>query len=244
VLYIRLLRFSFSLDLEWKKLKIMLIRFLIFFCFTNFKIYKAFFHRYYLLISTIIIIVHSEIFDCYFQSTQSFYKGGYFPPLQKPSQLFYSCQLDNIRISENDENININLINYNRNNAVEEAFKIINSHIDHIPSNIFEIFPKMDFLEIKNSSIVSLEPKYFEKTQSLTKLMIWWNPLSVIEKGTFSSLSKLLYLSLQKNHISLISEKSFIGLASLRGLYLEGNLLTYLEQDTFSGLNNLEVLDI
>lgn len=119
-----------------------------------------------------------------------------------------------------------------------------NHKLSHLPPNIFKTFEKLTQLELRDSNLQLLNPKWFENLQLLEKLTIRKNPITEIPLQIFSPLVNLEELYLSENKIRVLNSDSFNGLEKLRKLYLTGNEIIELPRSVFVPLRNLEILNL
>ena len=103
---------------------------------------------------------------------------------------------------------------------------------------------EIDYLELRNAGISSLDPGDFLGLNALRALHLGKNNLSVLPAGVFTDLGKLEDLQLWNNRLSSLPEDSLSGLDELKELRLNGNELRGLPEGIFSGLSELRYVDV
>lgn len=144
-----------------------------------------------------------------------------------------------------------------------------NTVIDHIPSELFSLFPKltrlMSFLqitEICDNDLVNsteLNDLYLSKSKKLHKLStgnfavqrpklirlsLIANELATIDDFTFANLAALKVLSISENKLTKINRNTFAGLFELMILHLSENKIHAIENDAFVDLKKLDLLSL
>lgn len=114
---------------------------------------------------------------------------------------------------------------------------------DHIPRELFSMFPKLNIFEVSDSGVAVITSDDFANAKELTHLYIPRSKLRILTTGTFQ-VEKLKILDLSQNEISTIDDFTFASLRSLTNLDLSGNKLTTISRNTLSGLNELYRLDL
>ncbi|KAI8483958.1 hypothetical protein Bbelb_332920 [Branchiostoma belcheri] len=100
----------------------------------------------------------------------------------------------------------------------------------------------MDYLNLQNNFITTLNQSDFSRYSSLTRLYLHYNQISVINSGAFYNLSRLTRLDLYNNQLTILRSDMFVGLDNLRYLYLHYNNIHSIEAGTFNATPQLQWL--
>lgn len=158
-------------------------------------------------------------------------------------------------------------IPYHEVGAIKIRASHHNTRINHIPDELFSVFPKLrtlrsdlqisgiasnGFVNAKNLSKLQLtDSKGLRKLlagtfppMKLTKLYLPRNAIQSIDDFTFANLTYLQRLHLQNNKLTIIKPHTFTALFQLRALYLEENQIHTIESGAFVYLTKLQYLDL
>lgn len=119
----------------------------------------------------------------------------------------------------------------------------INTTIDHIPPEVFTMFPNLQELWFLVETAKEITSVDLLPAKNLTHLYFTSNKIRRLSAGTFEPM-KLEYLKVDKNMIEIIEDFTFANLTSLQSLYLHRNKLTVIGREVFYGLSELLVLDL
>lgn len=137
-----------------------------------------------------------------------------------------------------------------------------NTKIDHIPRELFTLFPNLDTLvsylqisQLNASDLVNAkELKRFDASKSkklrrlstgsfpslsLKVLYLEENEIERVEDFAFANLTSLKHLSLNDNKLGAVNHTMFAGLVDLWSLYLDRNRIQAIEVGAFDDLKNL-----
>lgn len=118
-----------------------------------------------------------------------------------------------------------------------------NAAIDHIPSELFSICPKVVEFQLNSENLQEIAVNDFKNATELSNLTISQSKhLSKLSAGTLPS--KLQRLELKNNVIGTIDDSTFSSLSSLISLDLSSNKLNRINENTFTGLTNVIKLDL
>lgn len=178
---------------------------------------------------------------CGYEKVDYHYKSISVQRFQTPYEKFYMCRLSSKnlvdKIVKND--------GYDKSNKLKEIVKIKSSKMNRLPQDLFENFPKMDFLYIKDiEGSFRINRSTFINSSSVTKIWIQGCEFPVIEDSTFAEVINLEFLCLPSNKIETFDETALQGATKLKGLYLKENSIRYLPEQIFRDLPNLEELDV
>jgi protein toll len=84
----------------------------------------------------------------------------------------------------------------------------------------------------------------FEKFETLTILILEWNPIKKLEDDPFAGLAKLTILNIASLELTSLHPNLLKDLVSLNELYLYTNLIKELDEKVFDNLVKLEILDL
>lgn len=114
--------------------------------------------------------------------------------------------------------------------------------IDHIPAEVFTIFPNLSALEIQ-SNIQELTSEDFINVKRLRILDLTHNKLKRLTAGTFRSV-ELFALNVGFNEIGTIDDFTFENQSTLFGMDLQYNKLSIIKRHTFTGLSDINTLHL
>lgn len=113
------------------------------------------------------------------------------------------------------------------------------SVIDHIPSELFSLFPNLNIFDAGFPQLGVITANDFADATELTDLLLTGsNMLRELSPGVFV-MPKLRELRLDTNAIETIDDFTFANLSSLTTLHLEFNKISVINRNTFSGLFKL-----
>ncbi|KAH9488323.1 hypothetical protein Btru_063782 [Bulinus truncatus] len=95
----------------------------------------------------------------------------------------------------------------------------------HIPNNTFQIFNRLQTLNLRSNKLTTLDRFSLAGLANLTRLDISKNRLTEIPNGVFSDLDNLKRLDLCANNLAVLNNDSFVGLRNLVHLDLQKNFL-------------------
>ncbi|XP_017042977.1 leucine-rich repeat-containing protein 15-like [Drosophila ficusphila] len=121
-----------------------------------------------------------------------------------------------------------------------KVMKFYGSTLLYMPFHLFETFPYLKSLDVRNKSILELTRNAFSAASNLTHLNLAYNNLTTIQRSVFIGANVLMRLNLSYNKISSLSVYAFCGLRTMAQLYLSGNLLKELDKDIFKDNEYLE----
>jgi len=108
----------------------------------------------------------------------------------------------------------------------------------------FSGLSNLQYLDISNSQITSLDGSDFSDLINLLQLNINSNRISNIPTGIFSHLSSLTYLDFEYNSITNLQSNVFSGLTSLTDIVGDNNIISNIEIGAFNGLNSIENINL
>ena len=111
-------------------------------------------------------------------------------------------------------------------------------------SEIFVIFPNLDYLNLGSNSLNYLDKNSFKNASLLNRLYLGNNNLTSLHNGTFTGAENLRMLYFDYNQIKVIDSDTFAPLIHLEILSLAGNKLTQILPQTFQKLTTLLSLSL
>jgi len=111
-----------------------------------------------------------------------------------------------------------------------------------IPSIIFEKFPHLKSLTIKDVGLTTIWGHFFVNAKALTDLHIEGNDIGTLESNSFSAAKHLQSLDLSDNNITKIEYDAFAGLTELTKLSLHGNKVADFDIAKFAKFPKLDTL--
>ncbi|CAH0405583.1 unnamed protein product [Chilo suppressalis] len=149
--------------------------------------------------------------------------------------------------------IDVDLSGNNISNIDPEAFLdsrgLLNVELQDNPISVvdgpFLVSSTLQFLDISNCNLSSINPQFFDNITSLTTVDLSNNPLVTLESGTFDILTSLETLKLNDCKLTSLAENIFTALVNLKFLELAGNQLTNMDWPELLGkLIRLEYLNL
>ncbi len=118
--------------------------------------------------------------------------------------------------------------------------KIVDNHLTHIDSAIFNGLRLMETLNLSQNKLASIPSSAFNQLQSLKALNLSQNKLSSIGPFAFNVLSELKSLNLSNNKVVSIHRDTFKNLSMFTSINLEYNdFEPPLDPALFEGLSQL-----
>ncbi|XP_036138593.1 protein toll [Monomorium pharaonis] len=124
--------------------------------------------------------------------------------------------------------------------------KVLNlpsNNVSYVDENLLASLHNLKGLNLLDNNL-HLKPGFFNYTSGLEWLELGDNTLQSIELGTFDHLKNLTFLNLWKNHLTQLQPGIFDQLVALKTLGLNMNYMINLPEDIFGKLENLEVLNL
>ena len=118
------------------------------------------------------------------------------------------------------------------------------NHIAGVYTNSLHGLPRLQFLQLEDNDIGSLELGAFYQTPQLVNLHLNGNRIAFLPTSIFNGMVSLEVLKLNDNFLQGVSHGVFNTLFNIQTLDLHGNRITYLERTTFHGLNLLQKLNL
>lgn len=125
------------------------------------------------------------------------------------------------------------------NNTIH--FEMDGSHVDNIPSGIFQRFPRLSTFDIA-TGLKSIERDNFKDAAQLEYLILNDNELLVIPANVFTEATKLERFEVPNNRISTIEDFAFNDSPNLKHIQLSNNSLTTIKRNTFAGAPKIKTL--
>lgn len=159
------------------------------------------------------------------------------PRLVMPKLIILNLSLNQFKELSKDHFINLPALMYlNISNSLSNEINIL-------PSTIFNYNRKLEFLDLSNNQIDSIENGVF-RNLSFTNINLSKNKLKELGQSTFEDLSNLKYLDLSNNQIAKIENEVFDGLPKLKTLILSKNKLSSFKSELFTTRTEVERLDL
>ncbi|KAM3598798.1 uncharacterized protein V6R79_022724 [Siganus canaliculatus] len=111
-----------------------------------------------------------------------------------------------------------------------------------LPAASFKDLTNLDFLNLQNGQLVTLDPQAFKGLRSLAHIHLERNRLRALPGAIFQNTPNLASLSLQNNQLTRIEERLFVGLSHMWLLNLGRNSITVLPETAFHDLHGLREL--
>lgn len=175
-----------------------------------------------------------------------------------------------LNFNNDDENGKVGKVlgeNLSRKSQSDVQALIIGGKLKFLPTNLNEIFPNLERIQVENSklekikrenfnglnlqvlklsknSIKFIESDAFENQKSLKKIHLDRNEISQIDDKVFTFTPQLEILQLENNNLKTLSENLFQNLPELKKISLADNKIEKLTAETFKNNQNLENLDV
>ena len=102
----------------------------------------------------------------------------------------------------------------------------------------------LEKLDLSSNRISVLEPRLFRRLNNLKELILHKNQIYSIREEAFGGLQSLRRLILSNNRISDVQANFFTEMKNLRELRLENNQISAIDMEAFRGLKSLEQLNL
>ena len=154
--------------------------------------------------------------------------------------LGYACIIENLNLTGINQ-FTITTDNHldNLTNDDITGFQIINSRLNFIPNEEFDLFHNLDAIWISRNNLNRLEPNILSNHPSLRYLNLRNNRIASIDQNAFDQLPNLTYLDLISNDISILPTGVFKDLINLELLNLSWNLIQTLDGNLLT--NNIMI---
>lgn len=116
------------------------------------------------------------------------------------------------------------------------------SELHSFPSEIFEYFPSVVDVRMRNQKIQELKDGSFLKAAQLKYLDIDSNAMESLMNNSFLGAENLEKLSLRDNLLHDIKYGAFMGLSKLQSLFISDNQIEFLPETVFDPLTSLRYL--
>lgn len=164
------------------------------------------------------------------------------------------CHIEALTLNESTDKLSPQLSKWVKKEKVNEiaiyAQKTsINSDIlsiDHVPREVYSIFPNLRKLTIKSKIKEVVAEDFFTSANrsDLILINLSGNQLTIIRRDTFGGIFTLEKLNLNDNDIHTIENGSFSDLTNLKVLLMSGNKIKVLDDRAFYGITALVHLDL
>jgi len=145
------------------------------------------------------------------------------------------CVLHNVNLPADQPEFNI--ISSNPANVRSIDFR--DSIISHFGTNLCELFPNLELLDLQRTGIETLGPNVFNGCTKLLSLALNDNKITQLSENQFESATKLRYLYLENNQIRQIANNQFVHNTDLYFLYLNQNYIQSFPASAVKGLSQL-----
>lgn len=126
-----------------------------------------------------------------------------------------------------------------RTNANVDRVVFINSQMQTIPSNVFDVFPRLITLEANGVGINRLNVGTLRNSNLLGEIYLNNNTISRLDNGVFRNAGNLRVLRINDNRLNFIGENVFRDLSALQNIQLNGNQLTEIPEKLFQNSASL-----
>lgn len=158
----------------------------------------------------------------------------------------YTCAVEKANIPDS-ANLIFNISGKHKPDQTDNDVERILISYEKVPfiiTKLFEQFPSVHELEIKNSGLKRVQKDAFEGALWLSDVKITNNAeFEEIQEKAFYEADNLMGLDLSNNNILKIDETAFHGLTRLIELNLSGNKLRVLQSNLFDTLKSLIYID-
>lgn len=127
----------------------------------------------------------------------------------------------------------------NRDNSHVRNLVILESNIDQIPANIFQVFPNLEAIVGEAAGVTAITVPNFTFANTLRALFLSGNNIPALVGSPFWGRGGITHLNLYGNGIQAISPGFFVGLTGLNYLVLSGNNIQTLANTQLAPLINL-----
>jgi Leucine-rich repeat (LRR) protein len=146
----------------------------------------------------------------------------------------------------------LNLENNALDVTVEPFVNLPNLKTLNLASNNFTILPEnlihnlsLNTLDLSENDLLDIPNNFFQNSQTLSKLFLDGNQLSLLYSMPFQELSNLKTLHLRRNLLMYVHQSLFSPLISLKELRIESNFIVAVNPYAFSSFENaLITLDL
>jgi Leucine-rich repeat (LRR) protein len=153
------------------------------------------------------------------------------------------CTVGDIRLTEETEDVKFEGDQELRKSIV--SFYIHSSTVDFVPEQLFQVFPKLQNLDVSHSDLGGIVDDYLLiEASPLKSLELKFNEIEEITEEAFKELILLESLSLSSNKLESLPENIFQNNTELKRIELDGNQLTRLPIDLFFHNINLQTINL
>ncbi|XP_063709035.1 chaoptin-like [Culicoides brevitarsis] len=118
------------------------------------------------------------------------------------------------------------------------------SELFDIPTTLFKIFPKVEYVNMSNTLIKRISTTSFRSGANLKTVVLDNNEVRTLPENAFRGAMKLEVVSLKFNRITEVDRDAFKDSVNLKELYLNGNSIESLDPATFYGLEKLSIVSL
>jgi hypothetical protein len=156
----------------------------------------------------------------------------------------YHCTITNVTLSDRESNVTITGTHLNASftNDDVDVLVINNSHMEFIPSILYETFPNINEAVFLNAGLQEISQ--LPELSNLRWFEAIGNNITTIENNTFINVGETLFqLQLTNDNIQTLDVDSFAGLSNLIYLYIYFNNMAPPPVGTFDHLTSLQLID-
>lgn len=192
------------------------------------------------------MIISIKIAHCFEQQCTFVIKSQYANSYDDPMKSFYSCDIIETELFNENDTITTNTANNRKSNDdVTMLFYKEYNDVKFIPNEIFTTFPNLEYFWIaEDQHFATLKANYLKNAHSLKVFHVTHNEITKLSAHIFAEAANLKYINLCSNKIETIHKSAFVGLPKLKGVLLDDNRIRILYPSTFSHLKNLYVLEL
>lgn len=125
-----------------------------------------------------------------------------------------------------------------------EAVEISNSTISQLGADIFQNMTKLQRLTLQHSMLEEIPAQLFSGTPSLHTIQLHNNQISTLQESLFKDLKFLTALNVSKNKLEKLSADLFSDNYIVKFIDMSENLLSEIQTGTFTNLQKLVVLNL
>lgn len=158
----------------------------------------------------------------------------------------------------NDQHLSVETCHPDVNGNVDEDFTILTTtrrstlgfrirkkeDVKFLPYQLFSDFPNLTFMEVRYTSVTTLNGNHFRSLSKLKKLDLKENKIVNVFSKAFFDLVSLESLDLSHNQIEILKMNTFASLKALKTLHLNNNKIGSLNSNIFKALINVELVNL
>lgn len=121
---------------------------------------------------------------------------------------------------------------------------ILESNINHLPNNISQFFPNLQYFGVVDSSLEFLKRENFNGMETVKTLDLRKNKLSIIPDDVFSDLINLRKIDLSRNSIVILPSNAFNVMFHLTKFVVNENAIELFDSDIFRHNHKLDEIHL